>query len=269
MCVNLEGKEVGSRGVWEEMEAAAQTLRCQQAVRRARPAVSPGGSVVSPGGSVAEGASCGRAATSMGSGRAQRTNRRARPPGGAASSLGLAEKERPARVTRARGSQTSAGLSRAGPGPRRLGVSGPPAGGRPAGPAALVLDGHDEEEQQRGALQRGQQEEVVVQVAAVDVACRREGSCMATRRPGAGHANAAPAAAPAATLPPRGHRLCPKVRARCQGSPEGAATPTPARPHPRDAQAARGPAAGTRPAQRGSVHRPRTSCRRRRRLSIF
>lgn len=116
MCVNLEGKEVGSRGVWEEMEAAAQTLRCQQAVRRARPAVSPGGSVVSlggsvvsPGGSVAEGASCGRAATSMGSGRAQRTNRRARPPGGAASSLGLAEKERPARVTRARGSQTSAG----------------------------------------------------------------------------------------------------------------------------------------------------------------
>lgn len=95
--------------------------------------------------------------------RARRAHRRRRPPRGAASSLGLA---------RGRGQP----------------ASGPPAGGRPAGRAALplVLHGHDEEEQQGGALHRRQQEEVVVQVAAVDVAWKREGVAAAHGHPPAG-----------------------------------------------------------------------------------
>lgn len=95
--------------------------------------------------------------------RARRAHCRRRPPRGAASSLGLA---------RGRGQPTS----------------GPPAGGRPAGRAALplVLHGHDEEEQQGGALHRRQQEEVVVQVAAVDVAWKREGVAAAHGHPPAG-----------------------------------------------------------------------------------
>lgn len=95
--------------------------------------------------------------------RARRAHRQRRPPRGAASSLGLA---------RGRGQP----------------ASGPPAGGRPAGRAALplVLHGHDEEEQQGGALHRRQQEEVVVQVAAVDVAWKREGVAAAQGHPPAG-----------------------------------------------------------------------------------
>lgn len=81
------------------------------------------------------------------------------------------------------GRRRPAGLSpgqclrgRRSPGRVDSGTSGPPAGGRrgPRGPGALpvVPHGDDEEEQERGALDGGQEEEVVVEVAAVDVACR-------------------------------------------------------------------------------------------------
>lgn len=122
--------------------------------------------------------------------RARRAHRRRRPPRGAASSLGLA---------RGRGQP----------------ASGPPAGGRPAGRAALplVLHGHDEEEQQGGALHRRQQEEVVVQVAAVDVAWKREGVAAAHGHPPAGRG-------PRRPCHPADTATCPVRR--------GGAAPTPA-----------------------------------------
>lgn len=122
--------------------------------------------------------------------RARRAHRRRRPPRGAASSLGLA---------RGRGQP----------------ASGPPAGGRPAGRAALplVLHGHDEEEQQGGALHRRQQEEVVVQVAAVDVAWKREGVAAAHGHPPAGRG-------PRRPCHPADAAACPVRR--------GGAAPTPA-----------------------------------------
>lgn len=63
-------------------------------------------------------------------------------------------------------------------GPAGTSGSGPAAAGRPGRrrPRALpvVPHGHEEEEQEGGGLDRGEQEEVVVQVAAVDVAWNAE-----------------------------------------------------------------------------------------------
>lgn len=73
-------------------------------------------------------------------------------------------------------------------GPLGPGASGPPAAGRPGRPCPLpvVPHRHDEEEQEGEALDGGQEEEVVVEVAAVDVAWKRdkqEAVSRARRRP--------------------------------------------------------------------------------------
>lgn len=61
-------------------------------------------------------------------------------------------------------------------GPLGPGASGPPAAGRPGRPCPLpvIPHRHDEEEQEGEALDGGQEEEVVVEVAAIDVAWKRD-----------------------------------------------------------------------------------------------